>query len=179
MKSLPQETKLILDADHLKRSLTRISFEIIEQNKELDQIVIIGIKTRGISLAKRIVKRIKELEGITIPVDEIDISFYRDDAKVDKSKAPQLNIDIQDKIVILVDDVLYTGRTIRAALVCLLNIARPQKIKLATLIDRGHRELPIRPDYVGKNIPTAKNENIKVYLFEDDGKDEVVLFQSK
>lgn len=175
MKSLPAQTKVILDADHLRRSLTRISFEIIEQNKELDQVVLVGIKTRGISLAQRIAQRIEQLEGIKCEVDEIDISYYRDDQKVDKTQLPKLSIDIQDKTVILVDDVLYTGRTIRAALVCLLNIARPQKIKLATLIDRGHRELPIRPDYVGKNIPTSKNESIKVHLVENDGEDGVYL----
>ncbi len=172
------ESKIILDADHLRRSLTRISFEIIEQNKELENVCIVGIKTRGITLAHRIAERIKELEGISLNVGEIDISYFRDDEKVNKSvSAPTLPFEIKDKTVILVDDVLFTGRTIRAALDTLMHISRPQKIKLACLIDRGHRELPIRPDYIGKNIPTALEENIKVHLYENDGNDNVYLIK--
>lgn len=176
MKSLPKEKRIILDADHLKRSLTRISFEIVEQNKELENVCIVGIKTRGISLAKRIQTRIFELEGKSLNVGEIDISYFRDDEKVNKSSsAPSLPFDIKDKTIILVDDVLFTGRTIRAALDSLINISRPHKIKLAVLVDRGHRELPIRPDYVGKNIPTSLEENIEVHLLEDDNEDCVYL----
>ncbi len=178
MKSLPENKKIILDADHLRRSLTRISFEIIEQNKELENVCIVGIKTRGISLAKRIVARIQELENVRLNVGEIDISYFRDDDKVNKNaEIPHLDFDIKNKTVILVDDVLYTGRTIRAALDTLMHISRPQKIKLACLIDRGHRELPIRPDYVGKNIPTAQDEKIIVHLNEDDGEDNVYLIK--
>lgn len=171
-------SKIILDADALKRSLTRISFEIIEQNKQLNNLVLIGIKTRGITLAQRIAERIEELEGIHIPVADLDITYFRDDKIREKDALPPtLPFNVLNKTVIIVDDVLYTGRTIRAALDAILNIERPKKIALAVLIDRGHRELPIRPDYVGKNIPTSSDEDIKVHLIENDGLDEALIYK--
>ena len=176
MKTLPNDYKIILDSDQISRSLTRICYEIIEQNKNLDQIVLIGIKTRGITIANRIALRLEKLEGISCPVAAIDISYFRDDDKVNKSEVPTLPFDIKNKVVILVDDVLYTGRTIRAALDTIMSIDRPQCIRLATLIDRGHREIPIRPDYIGKNIPSSKNEIIRVFLNENDQKEEVIIY---
>lgn len=171
-------SKIILDADALKRSLTRISFEIIEQNKQLNNLVLIGIKTRGITLAQRIAERIEELEGIHMPVADLDITYFRDDKIREKDALPPtLPFSVLNKTVIIVDDVLYTGRTIRAALDAILNIERPKKIALAVLIDRGHRELPIRPDYVGKNIPTSSDEDIKVHLIENDGLDEALIYK--
>lgn len=172
------ERKIILDADTLKRSLKRITFEIIEQHKTLDNVVIVGIKTRGLTLAKRIAEGIKSLEGINIPVGELDITYYRDDREISPTlQKPSLPFSIVGKEVILVDDVLYTGRTIRAALDAIINIGRPKRITLSVLVDRGHRELPIRPDFIGKNIPTSKDEVIKVELIENDGVDAVTLIK--
>lgn len=172
------EIKTILDEEILKRSITRITFEIIEQHKSLSDVVIVGIKTRGLTLAKRIAERIKSLEGVSIPVGELDITYYRDDREKSPTiQKPSLPFSIEGKQVILVDDVLYTGRTIRAALDALINMGRPKRITLSVLVDRGHRELPIRPDFVGKNIPTSKDEVIKVELLENDGKDAVTLIK--
>lgn len=168
--------RIILDEETLKRSITRITFEIIEQNKDLDNLVLVGIKTRGITLAKRIAERMKALENVELKVGELDITYFRDDLvrPIDLVK-PTLPFDVNSKQVIIVDDVLYTGRTIRAALDAIMSMGRPKRIALAVLIDRGHRELPIRPDYVGKNIPTSKEEDIKVELIENDGCDQVTL----
>lgn len=171
----------VVDQATLRRALTRITYEIIERNKGVEDLVLVGIKTRGIFLARRIAERMKQLEGVSIPVGELDISLYRDDVHSNKtSNEPKLNgsnipVSIEGKQVILIDDVLYTGRTIRAALDALMDIGRPCKISLAVLIDRGHRELPIRADFVGKNIPTSLDEQIKVGLEEVDGEDHVLI----
>lgn len=173
--------KQIYDAIALKRALTRMTYEIIEKNKGIDDLVLVGIKTRGVYLAKRIASRLQQLEEANVPVEELDISLYRDDVhKVDNQtqpvvKKPKFDEDITGKHVILVDDVLFTGRTIRAALDALMDLGRPQKINLAVLVDRGHRELPIRADFVGKNIPTARDEQIAVYVEEVDGQDGIDL----
>lgn len=174
--------KEVSDAITMKRALTRMTYEIIEKNKGVDGIVLVGIKTRGIYLAKRIAARLQQLEDVTIPVGELDISLYRDDVHHDPKakhepivKNSQIGFDINDKHVILVDDVLFTGRTIRAALDALMDQGRPKTINLAILVDRGHRELPIRADFVGKNIPTSLNEEVSVYVEEIDGKDGIEL----
>ncbi|MCQ4086089.1 bifunctional pyr operon transcriptional regulator/uracil phosphoribosyltransferase PyrR [Saccharibacillus sp. JS10] len=173
------ETHVIMDEAAIRRALTRIAHEILEKNKGIEGCVLVGIKTRGVPLAQRIAKRIFEIEGTPVACGEIDISSYRDDRK---NNEPTVNcqelfgetgISIEDKKVILFDDVLYTGRTIRAAMDALMDCGRPQMIQLAVLADRGHRELPIRADYVGKNVPTSKTEEIEVSLTEIDGSEEV------
>lgn len=176
-------SRVILDEQAIRRATTRIAHEIIEHNKGIENCVLIGIKTRGIYLAKRLAERIEQIEGASIPVGEIDITLYRDDLTVKSSnKEPiiqgtDIPVDIRDRKVILVDDVLYTGRTVRAGLDALVDIGRPEQIQLAVLIDRGHRELPIRPDYVGKNVPTSKSEKIVAKLVEVDRTDEVTIEQ--
>lgn len=173
--------KEIYDEMAVKRALTRMTYEIIERNKGIDNLVIAGIKTRGAYLAQRIAKRLEQLEGASVPVGELDISMYRDDRKHTDDpvvKDSQLQFDITGKHVILVDDVLFTGRTIRAALDALMDQGRPDRINLAVLVDRGHRELPIRPDFIGKNIPTAMNEQVAVYVKEIDGKDGIDLIKN-
>lgn len=165
----------------MKRALTRMTYEIIEKNKGIEDLVIIGIKTRGIYLAKRIAQRLQQLEGATVPVGELDISLYRDDrhdaANTNEPivNSAKLGFDITEKQVILIDDVLFTGRTIRAALDALMDQGRPKKINLAVLVDRGHRELPIRADFVGKNIPTSLDEQISVEVEEIDEKDSIKI----
>lgn len=172
--------KEIVDKVTMNRALTRITYEIIERHKGIEDIVLIGIKTRGIYLAKRISERLKQLEGNDVPVGEIDITLYRDDNHEVKKDEPTINasnvpFSIENKEVILVDDVIFTGRTIRAALDAIMDLGRPDKISLAVLVDRGHRELPIRADYVGKNIPTAKSEQIIVSVDEVDGLDRILI----
>lgn len=181
--SCMKQKAVILDEKAISRALTRIAHEIIEKNKGVEDCVLIGIRTRGIFLAERLEKRIKEIEGTNIPVGEIDITLYRDDlSKKTVDGDPQIKgsdvpFDIKDKKVILVDDVLYTGRTVRAALDALVDIGRPSQIQLAVLVDRGHRELPIRADYVGKNIPTASHEKIVVQLNETDNGEQVAIYE--
>ena len=171
--------KILLDEDGIRRSITRISYEIIERNKTVDNIVLVGIKSRGDILAERIKQKLMELENIDVPLETIDITYYRDD--IDRKnfdldiKDTEFKTNLTEKVVVIVDDVLYTGRTIRAGLDAILTKSRPAKIQLACLIDRGHRELPIRADFIGKNIPTSRSENIEVYLKELDGKEEVVI----
>ncbi len=170
--------KEVVDAATMKRALTRISYEIIERNKGIQDIVLVGIKTRGIYIAQRLAERLKQLEDIDVPVGELDITLYRDDVK--DMEEPELHssdvpVSIEGKEVILVDDVLYTGRTIRAAMDAVMDLGRPRKISLAVLVDRGHRELPIRADYVGKNIPTSKTEEIIVEMEERDGADRIMI----
>lgn len=170
-------SKVVLDQIAIKRALTRITYEIIEQNRGLENLVLVGLKTRGAILAQRIAERIVKLEGQKIPVMSLDVTAYRDDRP--KTQRPLLSLpyDLNQKHVVLVDDVLYTGRTVRAALDALLSESRPQKIALAVLIDRGHRELPIHPDFVGKTIPTARQEKIQVCVQEIDH-EECVRLQS-
>ncbi|WP_208558696.1 bifunctional pyr operon transcriptional regulator/uracil phosphoribosyltransferase PyrR [Marinilactibacillus kalidii] len=162
----------------IKRALTRITYEIIEKNKGIEQLVLLGVKTRGVFLAQRIAQRIEQLEGKKIEIGELDISNYRDDQKNNTERTvstPEVTTSTEGKQVVIVDDVLFTGRTIRAGLDAVIDSGRPKKIYLAVLIDRGHRELPIRADFVGKNIPTANDELIQVSLKEIDGKDAVSI----
>ncbi|MCJ8011339.1 bifunctional pyr operon transcriptional regulator/uracil phosphoribosyltransferase PyrR [Paenibacillus sp. KQZ6P-2] len=179
------EVHVIMDEAAIRRALTRIAHEILERNKGIENCVLIGIKTRGEYLAERLAAKILEIEGTPVTWASIDVTPYRDDQKDKNSKAAiDVNkelraLDIEDKKVILFDDVLYTGRTIRAAMDALMDCGRPQMIQLAVLADRGHRELPIRPDYIGKNVPTSKQEQIEVLLTETDGKDEVTIFQNR
>lgn len=173
--------KIILDEQAIRRALTRISHEIIENNQGIEDIVLVGVKTRGIYLARRLAEKINEIEGSPVAVGEIDITLYRDDlTKKTPDQEPEIRgtdipFDITDKNVVLVDDVLFTGRTVRAALDALMDIGRPARIQLAVLVDRGHRELPIRPDFIGKNVPTSKNEKIVVKMKEVDDLDHVKI----
>ncbi|TCZ72311.1 bifunctional pyr operon transcriptional regulator/uracil phosphoribosyltransferase PyrR [Paenibacillus albiflavus] len=170
----------LMDQMAIRRALTRISHEILEKNKGVDDCILIGIRTRGIYLARRIAALIAEIEGVSLPVGEIDITSYRDDrVKVDSVEEVYHggSLQIEQKKIILVDDVLYTGRTVRAAMDALIDLGRPEMIQLAVLVDRGHRELPIRPDYVGKNVPTSKTEKIEVLLSEIDEQDAVMIQQ--
>lgn len=181
-KTLSQKA-IVLDEQAIRRALTRVAHEIIEKNKGVERIVLIGIRTRGIFLAERLAARIKEIEGTEVPVGELDITLYRDDLTKKTNdqeplvKGSDIPHDITNKIVILVDDVLYTGRTVRAALDALVDIGRPASVQLAVLVDRGHRELPIRADYVGKNIPTSSSEKIVVQLAEVDKHDTVSIHE--
>ncbi|KPK42295.1 MAG: transcriptional regulator [Omnitrophica WOR_2 bacterium SM23_29] len=169
----------IMDAEQIDKTLTRIAHEIIEKNKDIERIAVVGIRTRGAFLAERLAKKIKDIEKREIPVGILDITLYRDDlttiAEQPVVHKTEIDFDIQDKIIILIDDVLYTGRTIRCALDALIDFGRPKNIQLAVLIDRGHRELPIRADSVGKNIPTSQNEVVQVKIQEVDGADEVII----
>ena len=172
--------KQLLGADDIRRAIARLAHEIVERNAGTGGLVLVGLRTRGIPLARRLQDRIKAYEGDDLPLGELDITLYRDDIhqRVPRTLSPtSIPVDIANKTVILVDDVLYTGRTIRAALDALIDLGRPQAIQLVCLIDRGHRELPIRPDYVGKNVPTSRHEKVAVRLEEIDGVDEVVLIQ--
>jgi pyrimidine operon attenuation protein/uracil phosphoribosyltransferase len=169
----------IMDAAAVERTLTRLAHEILERNKGADTIVVVGIKTRGEFLARRLARKIEEVEKLTLHIGSLDITLYRDDL-LGKLEQPEMKgtdilFDLSDKNVILVDDVLYTGRTIRAALDELIDLGRPKAIQLAVLVDRGHRQLPIKADYVGKNVATAVGESIRVHVKEVDGEDEVLL----
>lgn len=175
-----KKEKQILDSEGVRRALTRIAHEILERNKGTKDLVLIGIRTGGAHLAQRLQREIRSIEKTEIPLGIVDITFYRDDLS---ERGPQVKVqetdipfDITGKKVVLVDDVLYTGRTIRAALDALIDFGRPRSIQLAVLADRGHRELPIKPDYVGKNVPTSQSERIEVRLKEDgNSEDEVVI----
>ena len=174
-----KEQAQLMDEKAIGRAITRISHEIIERNKGIEDVVLVGIKTRGVPIADRIGKKIQQIEGASVNTGEVDITLYRDDLKkidVDPViNGSNVQFSIDDKIVILVDDVLYTGRTVRSALDAIIDIGRPKAIQLAVLVDRGHRELPIRADYVGKNVPTSKGEIISVKLSEIDGEDSVTI----
>ncbi|PRR99038.1 bifunctional pyr operon transcriptional regulator/uracil phosphoribosyltransferase PyrR [Bacillus atrophaeus] len=176
---------VILDEQAISRALTRIAHEMIERNKGMNNCILVGIKTRGIYLAKRLAERIEQIEGNAVTVGEIDITLYRDDLSKKTSneeplvKGADIPIDITDKKVIVVDDVLYTGRTVRAAMDALVDVGRPSSVQLAVLVDRGHRELPIRADYIGKNIPTSKAEKVMVQLHEVDETDLVAIYENE
>ena len=173
------KNKVIHNREEIEKSLKRIAHEILEKNKEGCDLVLIGIKKRGVTLARRLAVRLKEVGGIEVPIGELDINLYRDDLSEISSqpilRKTEVPFPVKGKKVILVDDVLYTGRTIRAALDAIIDLGRPCSIQLAVLLDRGHRELPIRADYVGKNVPTSRGELIEVKLLEDDGIDEVII----
>ncbi len=174
--------KVIMTREDIRRSLARIAHEIIERNRRLESVVLVGMRTRGVPLAQRLAENIERFEGVKLPVGALDISFYRDDLSLGERQAriqgTDIPVDILDRSVVLVDDVLYTGRSTRAAMDAVIDLGRPQAIQLAVLIDRGHRELPIHPDYVGKNIPSARDEEIQVRLNESDGTDEVVIIKT-
>ena len=172
--------KTIADDLTIQRSLTRLAYEIIEKNKGVNDLVLVGIKTRGEFLAKRMAKQMLKLEGAQVPVFAVDITDYRDDRASDQQHnnlAQQVLTDIDDQHIVLVDDVFYTGRTMRAAMDALMDMGRPERISIAVLVDRGHREMPIRPDFIGKNIPTASEEKIKVNLAEVDDHDSIDLIK--
>ena len=169
-----------MDADEVERSLTRMAHQILEKNKGASNIGLAGIVTRGDLLAKRLVDKIEEIEGVKVPFGRLDISFYRDDFATHLSPevlSTEMPFNIDGMDVILVDDILYTGRTIRAALDALMDIGRPARVQLAVLVDRGHRELPIRADFVGKNVPSSSSESVRLFLEEVDGKTEVEILE--
>jgi pyrimidine operon attenuation protein/uracil phosphoribosyltransferase len=180
--------KILLDGEAIQRSLSRIAHEIVEANPDLDRVALVGIHTRGVPLAQRLRRLITEFSGQDVRLGSVDITFYRDDVQVRGGEAPihpqpvvrdtKLDFPLEGMTCVLVDDVLYTGRTIRAAIEALFDYGRPARVQLAVLVDRGHRELPIRPDYVGKNLPTARDERIQVQLVEVDEVDNVLLVSS-
>ena len=171
---------VMMESDAIRRTLARISHEIIEKNDALDNIALVGIKTRGVPIAERIRSLIFSREGIALDIGTLDISNFRDDlSPITEPDFPQFDFNVVGKDILLVDDVLFTGRTVRAGIEAIIKAGRPKSIQLAVLIDRGHRELPIRADFVGKNIPTSRNEEIKVYLTETDGEDKVLLLEKK
>jgi pyrimidine operon attenuation protein/uracil phosphoribosyltransferase len=180
--------KVVLDAEAIDRTLSRIAHELIERNAELDEVVLVGIHRRGVPLAQRLRRLVAERADIELPLGQLDITFYRDDVQVRGGEAPRhaqpivrsttLDFPLEGRTVVLVDDVLYTGRTIRAAVEALFDYGRPARVQLAVLADRGHRELPIRPDYVGKNLPTSRDERVQVQLLEVDEVDRVLLVPS-
>ena len=173
------QSKLIMTADEMNRAITRMAHEILERNKTIENLAIVGIRTGGAFLAKKLLDKIQEIENKKVPLGILDITLYRDDLSEvgpqPNVKETKIDFDVTEKIIVLVDDVLFTGRTIRCALDGVIDFGRPQCIQLAVLIDRGHRELPIKPDYVGKNIPTSKQQEVRVSFAEENGKDEVVL----
>jgi pyrimidine operon attenuation protein / uracil phosphoribosyltransferase len=180
MADMQAETnKKVMNQEEIKKALFRISHEILERNKGTKDLAIVGIRNRGAYLSERIVSLIKEIKGKSVPVGILDITLYRDDLTAISYQPvvhkTEIDFDITGKRIVLVDDVLYTGRTIRCALDALIDFGRPENIQLAILVDRGHRELPIRPDYIGKNVPTSLNEIVDVKIKEVDGKDEVVV----
>ena len=178
-----EEKAVLMDGQGIRRALVRISHEILEKNKGIENIVLVGIRSRGVPIAGRIADSIEQIEGVRPPVGILDITLYRDDLSklayqpiVRRTTVP---VDLDGKIVVLVDDVLYTGRTIRAALDAVMDMGRPKAIQLAVLVDRGHRELPIRADYVGKNVPTSSRESVSVQLEDIDGDEKIVIFEEK
>ncbi len=179
---MAKEKAQILDKEGIRRSLTRIAHEIIERNKGTKDLVLVGIRRRGVPLAERLAQRIRDIEGQPVPVGILDITLYRDDlttlAHQPLVRSTEVPFPVSGKIVILVDDVIYTGRTVRAALDAVMDLGRPRVIQLAVLVDRGHRELPIRADYIGKNVPTSSKEVVSVRLKEIDGDERVIILES-
>jgi pyrimidine operon attenuation protein / uracil phosphoribosyltransferase len=175
--------RVLMTSEDLRRAIVRIAHEILEAHRGSKDLVLLGMHTRGVPLAHRLADAIEQIEGDAVPVGALDIGLYRDDLSTRGTSvqlAPgELPEDIGDKRVVLVDDVLFTGRSVRAALDAIIDIGRPQRIQLAVLIDRGHREVPIRPDYVGKNVPTARGDDIRVRLEENDGRDEVAILRQE
>lgn len=176
-----KQKALILDSDGIRRAMTRIAHEIIEHNKGTENLVLIGIRKRGVPLARQLAERIFNIEGSEVPVGILDITLYRDDLSTLSTQPlvhrTEVGFKVDGKSVVLVDDVIFTGRTIRAAMDAVMDLGRPRVIKLAVLVDRGHRELPIRADYIGKNVPTAKREAVAVLLKETDGEEKVVIIE--
>lgn len=173
---------VVLDDLDVKRALVRMAHEIVESNRGTGELVLVGIHRRGVPLAHRVAKRIAEIEKVAPPVGELDISFYRDDVGIRSPRdisTTDFPFDVTDKTVVLVDDVLYTGRTVRAAIDALVDFGRPRLVKLAVLVDRGHRELPFRADFIGKNIPTSKLQEVRVHVMETDGVDSVVVYDPR
>ena len=177
-----QLSSVIFNEKDISRAVTRIAHEILEKNKGADKLALVGIRTRGATLAQRLAKKINEIESTSVSLGILDITLYRDDLGTSKQspevKKTDISFSLEGKEIVLIDDVLYTGRTIRAAIDALIDFGRPATVQLGVLIDRGHRELPIRPDYVGKNLPTSKSNQVQVHLKEDDGVDEVVLVKA-
>lgn len=175
---MANDTTKVMDENEIRRALKRIAHEIVERNKGAENLVIIGVQSRGVPMAQRLAKLIAEIEGVEIPVGSLNVALYRDDYATRSARtmsASEIPFDVADKNVILVDEVLYTGRTTRAALDAIIDLGRPAVIQLAVLIDRGHRELPVRADYVGKNLPTALRENVEVLWVETKGEDAVMI----
>jgi pyrimidine operon attenuation protein/uracil phosphoribosyltransferase len=177
-----REKAQVLDGPGMARAITRIAHEIVERNKGVGEVVLIGLRSRGVELAQRIAARLEEIDGVKVPVGALDITLYRDDfgraANQPVLRRTEIPFAIDDKKVVLVDDVLFTGRTTRAALDGLMDLGRPRLVQLAVLVDRGHRELPIRADYVGKNLPTSHQEAVQVLMVEEDGVDKVVIYEA-
>jgi pyrimidine operon attenuation protein/uracil phosphoribosyltransferase len=179
---MPDQVVEILSPEEIRRTLTRLASQLIERSGDLSQLVLLGIYTRGVAVANLLAHQIETLERVQVPVGAIDITFYRDDLDRIKTRTPaktKIPFDLTGKIVVLVDDVIYKGRTIRAALNAVTEYGRPQAIRLLVLVDRGHRELPIHPDFMGKKLPTASEEQVKVYLQETDGRDAVELIRAE
>ena len=172
---------VVMDADRISRALTRIAHEIVERNRGVENVALVGVRSRGVPLARRVAKALQDITGDQVPTGALDITLYRDDlmrhavGPQPQVRRTEIPFSIDDRMIILVDDVLYTGRTTRAALDALIDFGRPRAIQLVTLVDRGHRELPIKADYVGKNIPTSRHESVQVRLLELDGTDEVLI----
>lgn len=179
MKSI-ENYKTLLDEDDIRRAVARLSHEIIESNQGVNNLILIGIRTRGHHIASRIVNMINTFENTSLDCHSINPKFFRDDIEIqDKSQEIDLDVNVHEKNLILIDDVLFTGRTIRATLEAIFTLGRPKSIKLAALVDRGHREIPIRPDFIGKSIPTSNSEHIKVFMKEEDGIDKVGLSKER
>lgn len=182
MNRTRQDERLVMDAGDIARAMTRIAHEILERNKGVKDLALVGIRTGGVHLAHRLVKRIQGIEGVQVPIGELDITLYRDDLALRKNqpilRKTSVPFDMTDKVVVLVDDVLFTGRTIRAAMDGLMDLGRPGEIQLAVLVDRGHRQLPIKANYIGKNLPTSREEKVQVLLEESGEDDRVVILKT-